>query len=149
MGRELEIAERSAQRPEADTCRLRAFPNEDVYFHIKRFDNARVVREHDPQTGGNCWKSFGLASGVAVLLIGALLPHAYSLLAGYQIQTLKQEQDHLLNERSTLELEMAGLLSPDRLEKMAVSQDFVTPASQNVIYLEPKSEGSLALNTKR
>ena len=32
----------------ADDYKLRALPNEDVYFYFKKIDNARVVREADP-----------------------------------------------------------------------------------------------------
>src|ERR1700722_18693815 len=78
---------------------VRAFANEDIYFFVKRIDNSRVVRQTDPQAGGVCWKMIGSVGAAAVLLIGVLLPSAYGLLAGYKIQTLKEEAKHLNNEQ--------------------------------------------------
>ena len=43
--------------------------------------------------------------------------------AGYQLQALKQERQRLMDERSTLEVEEAVLLSPERLEKLARAQN--------------------------
>lgn len=128
--------------------RLRPLPNESVYFHVKRIDNTRVVREADPQAGGTCWRSLAMGGATVALVIGALLPHAYGVLAGYQIQALKAEQQRLLDEQSTLDLDIAGLLSPERLERLAQAQKFSSPSPDSVIYLDPKADGSLAMNTK-
>lgn len=130
-----------------DPYALRTFPNEDIYFFVKEISNARVVRESDPQARASCWKLIASAGAAAVLLIGILLPSAYGLLAGYQIQSLKQEQARLMTERSALELEEAKLLSPARLEELARTQSFVDPPSAKVVYLDNK--GSLAYNVKK
>jgi len=42
---------------------------------------------------------------ISLLLICVLLPSAYSLLAGYQIQALQQEQQRLATEQASLELQ--------------------------------------------
>jgi len=73
-----------------------------------------------------------------------LLPGAYGLLAGYQIQTLKQEANRLANERVSLELQEADLLSPARMEEMARAQQFVDPAPQKVVYLDGQSDAQVA-----
>jgi hypothetical protein len=83
-----------------------------------------------------------------VLLIGVLLPSAYGLLAGYQIQALRQEGQRLTNEQASLELEEAQLLSPARMEELARMQQFIDPPSQNVVYLDSKN-GSLAMNKEK
>src|SRR5512140_356153 len=70
---------------------VRPFANEDIFFHVKRIDNSRVVRAADPQARQDCWKMIGSVVMAAVLLVAVLLPGAYSLLAGYQIQALRQE----------------------------------------------------------
>src|SRR3954463_5928352 len=103
----------AARRAEASEP-VRAFANEDIFFHVKRIDNSRVVRAADPQARQACWKMIGSGGAGAVLLIAVLLPGAYSLLAGYQIQTLKQEAHRLVNEQASLELQEAELLSPAR-----------------------------------
>jgi len=70
--------------------RVPAFANEDIYFYIKRIDNSRVARASDPQSRGTCWKLIGSAGVAVALLVGVLLPSAYGLLAGYQIQSLRR-----------------------------------------------------------
>jgi hypothetical protein len=136
-------AEARAPRAASTSNRVRAFANEDIYFYTKRIDNSGVVREADPQARGTCWKLIGSVVAAAVLLIGVLLPSAYSLLAGYQIQALQQEQQRLATEQASLELQEAQLISPARMEELAREQQFIDPPSQKVVYLDTKS-GSLA-----
>jgi len=142
-----EAAEPRAARPAAGeaSARVRAFANEDIYFFTKNIDNLDVVREADPQARGTCWKLIGSAVAAVVLLIGVLLPSAYSLLAGYQIQALRQEEQRLATEQSSLELQEAQLVSPARMEELAREQQFIDPPSQKVVYLETKSP-SFAMN---
>jgi hypothetical protein len=150
------LFERSADaeraRPHAATAeplrtssRVRTFANEDIYFFVKRIDNSGVVREADPRARGMAWKLIGSVGVAVILLIGVLLPGAYSLLAGYQIQVLKQEQARLVNEQSSLEIEASQLLTPARMEQLAKEQLFIDPPSQKVVYLDSKG-GSLAMN---
>jgi cell division protein FtsL len=134
------------QRAAEDPFALRAIANEDIFFFVKDIDNSRVVRESDPQARTACWKLILSAGAAAVLLIGVLLPSAYGLLAGYQIQSLRAEQQRLTTERSALELEEAKLLSPARLEELARIQSFVDPGPQKVVYLDGK--GSVAMLKK-
>ncbi len=149
------LFERSAaaenERPHtatADTSsRVRAFANEDIYFFVKRIDNSGVVRQADVQARGMAWKLIGSVGIAVILLIGVLLPGAYSLLAGYQIQVLKQEQTRLIDEQSSLEIQASQLLTPARMEQLAKEQLFIDPPSQKVVYLDSKG-GSLAMNHK-
>lgn len=127
---------------------LRALPNEDIYLFVKDIDNARVVRQADPKARGACWRLI-LSGGTAVLLlIGVLLPSAAGRIAGYQIESLRQEQQHLLAEKSALEIEEARLLSPARLEQIARTQQFVDPAPRKVVYLGGGKSDGLALNVR-
>jgi hypothetical protein len=125
---------------------LRSFANEDIYFFVKRIDNTRVVREADPQARGTCWKLIGSVVSAVVLLIFVLLPSAYGLLAGYQIQTLRQDGDRLATEQASLELTEAKLLSPARMEELARLQQFIDPPAQKVVYLENAQAGTVAMN---
>src|SRR5580692_12195707 len=101
-------AVRGAVSPQRNSLRtpaaaeVRAFPNEDIYFFVKRIDNSRVVRQADPQAGGVCWKMIGSVGAAALLLIAVLLPSAYGLLAGYQIQSLKEEAKTLAAQQASL-----------------------------------------------
>jgi hypothetical protein len=140
-------AERKAAPRLESSIPVPVFPNEDIYFFVKRIDNSRVVRAADPESRGTCWKLIGTAGLAVVLLIGVLLPSAYGLLAGYQIQSLRQEKLRLTNEEASLELKEAQLLSPERMEELARLQQFIDPPSQKVVYLDAKG-GSLAMNKK-
>jgi hypothetical protein len=141
-----DVESRQTSRAADVASRLRPFANEDIYLFVKRIDNTRVVREADPKARGVAWKLIGSVVGAAVLLIGVLLPSAYGLLAGYQIQSLRQEGQRLATEQSSLELKEAELLSPARMEELARLQQFIDPAPTKVVYLD--SNGSLALNKK-
>jgi hypothetical protein len=124
---------------------VRAFANEDIYFYVKRIDNTRLVRQADPQAGGACWKMIGSVVAAAMLLIAVLLPSAYGLLAGYQIQSLKEEAKRLESEQASLELKEARLVSPARMEQLARAQQFVDPEPQKVVYLDSKDGSSVAM----
>jgi len=138
-----------ARRPRvqpADPYRLRALPNEDVYFFCKRIDNSRILKEKDPRAARECWSAIGAFALLAILLSGALAPTVWGTFAGYQLQALKQERQRLIDERSTLEVEEASLLSPARLERLARAQKLLEPAPGQVIHLEPHADGALAMN---
>ncbi len=133
--RDLARSEGAASATDA-SVRVRAFANEDIYLYIKRIDNSRVVREADPAARGTCWKLIGSVVAASVLLVGVLLPSAYGLMAGFEIQSLRQEGQRLATERATLELSEAQLLTPARMQELARQQQFVDPAPQKVIYLD-------------
>jgi hypothetical protein len=135
----------AAHRAEASVP-VRPFANEDIFFHVKRIDNSRVVRAADPQARQDCWKMIGSVVAAAVLLVAVLLPGAYSLLAGFQIQALRQEAHKLVNEQASLELQEAELLSPARMEELARDQQFVDPPSQKVVYLDGQADAQVAQN---
>ena len=63
-----------------------------------------------------------------------------------QIQALKQEAVRLANERASLEIEEAQLVSPARMEQLAKEQQFIDPPAQKVVYLDTNRGGSLAMN---
>lgn len=132
--------------PVEDLFRLRALPNEDVFLFAKRIDNSRVVREPDPKARGECWSAIGLACVVALLLMALLSPSVANTLAGYQLQSLKQEQQHLLDEGRVLDVVEANLARQENLQALAKSHELQTPASGQVVHLDPKGDGKLALN---
>ena len=129
-----------------DPYRLRALPNEDVYFFCKSIDNTRLQKQKDPRAAKECWSTIGAFAVLAVLLAGALAPSVGRTFAGYQLQALKVEKQRLMDERSTLEIEEAALLSPGRLDKLARAQKLLEPAPGQVVHLDPHADGSLALN---
>jgi cell division protein FtsL len=145
-----ERGEQAAPRRDADRFRLRPLPAEDVYLHIKEFDNTQVVRLEDPAARGTCWKAIGATVASAAMLIVLLLPSVFSLLAGYKLQQLDLERDELFKQKSALILERASLLTPQRLEEIARFQEMVDPAPQSVQYLAPGgNKPTVALNVSK
>src|SRR5580700_6113012 len=82
--------------PVDDRFRLRALPNEDVFLFVKRIDNSRIVREPVASTRSE-WSLIGVACLIALLFMGALTPRVINIFSGYQLESLKKEQQHLLD----------------------------------------------------
>jgi len=132
---------------EADSeFRLRSFPFEDVYWHHKRIDNSRVVRQPDARARRKCWQAVAASALAALLMIFLSLPNALGTITGYHIQGLEQERARLLAEKEALEVQEAALLSPQRMEQLAQEMQLRDPAPGQVLVLNPKADGSLALN---
>jgi hypothetical protein len=124
---------------------LRALPREDVFLYCKRIDNSRLVREPDPQARGACWSAIGAACVLVVVLTSVLVPNVASTIAGYKLQALLVEQRQLQAEKRTLDLQEAELESPQRLDRLAQVQNLVTPLSGQVVRLNSKADGAVAM----
>jgi hypothetical protein len=124
---------------------LRSLPQEDVVFFCKKIDNSRLVREPDPKAGGTCWNAIGAACLVIVSLGIVLAPRVTNTMNGYQLESLRAEEQRLLDERRALDLQEARLLSPDRLEVLAKGQHLVTPVAGQVYHLETRPDGAVAM----
>lgn len=135
----------SDTRPERDPFQLRALPQEDVLFYCKRIDNSRLVREADPQARGACWSAIATACLLLAVLTSVLIPNVASTLAGYKLQALRVEERQLLDEKRTLELQEAELLSPQRLETLAQGQNLVTPFPGQVVRLNTNGDTAVAM----
>jgi len=128
--------------------KLRAVPNEDVYFYIKRIDNSRVVKQAAPRARRRDWTLLGGAGLAAACVIAVLLPSAWGLMAGYQLSHLQQENERLHVEKVRLEVEEARLVSVERLEKLANGK-FVPPAADKTVYLGKPAEEAVAQLNRR
>ena len=138
-------ASRRASGKDTPTA-LRALPLDDVLFFSKKIDNSRLVRAADPRSRGACWSAVGAASVLLVLLTGTLVPSLAGRLEGYKLEALKGEERRLLDERRTLELQEAELLSPDRLQQVAEKQNLVAPQAGQVVHLDGnKPDSAFAL----
>src|SRR5580700_8345829 len=124
---------------------LRALPNEDIFLYSKPIDNSRVVREPQPTAQGE-WSVIGTACVLAVLFMGLLTPRVANIFAGYQLESLKTEQQHLIDEQRDLDIVEARLSRQENLEVLAKRRDLSAPTPAQVVHLEPKGEGKLALN---
>jgi hypothetical protein len=133
-------------RPRRRAFELRALPHESVFFYRKAIDNSRLVRESDPKSRGACWSAIGVAGIVVALLFGVLAPSVADTLSGYKLQSLRAEEQRLLDERRTLELAVAERLSPEHLARLAGRQKLVTPRSGQVLRLESdRPDSSVAM----
>lgn len=127
---------------------LRALPQDDVFFYCKKIDNSRLVREADPKAGGACWSLIGAACMTVLLLIGVATFRVATTMDGYKLEELRAEQRRLLDEGRELDLQQAELLSPERLTKLAKGQNLSTPAAGQVIHLEARPDGTVAMVKK-
>lgn len=123
---------------------LRPLPNEDIYFYVKRIDNRGVQLLDDPRARRHAWRVVSAGSTAALLLIGALLPSAYGLLAGRQLESLRQQQERLLRERAALQIEEEKRVAAGQLERMAAERSFAPPNPEQIIYVTPEDKASLA-----
>ncbi len=140
-----EADEQTSSRTGADSAfRLRAIPNDDIYFYVKPIDNSKVVRVADPASSRACWKSFGLALAGVAFAGGLLAPALCVRLNGYQIESLRQEQHELQVQQAQLALQETVLRGPQRAAQMAAAQDFIDPTPQSIVYLDDNKENRLA-----
>jgi cell division protein FtsL len=139
-----QVARKAAKAEALAEFKLRALPNDDVYFYCKRVDNSRLVRQADPQSKGQCWSAIGAACVIAAMAGTVMAPKVGARLAGYKIEQLRQEQDTLEQEIKGLRLHEATLLSPARLHEIADRQKLAKPAVGQVMHLEPKGDGAFA-----
>jgi hypothetical protein len=124
---------------QADPFRLRALPNDDIYFYSKKIDNQRLIRQADPEARGECWSAVGAAGVLLMLGVSIIAPHVGSVLAGYKLEALKQERQTLIDQKRDLEVKEAGLVSPGRLNSLARARSLTSPASDQVIHLDTTS----------
>ena len=126
---------------------LRPLPNEDIFFHTKRVDNSRLVREADPRAKAECWSTIGAVCALAAVMITSLVPGVACITAGYQIEALKQETQRLKNESRNLEVEEAKLVGPERLQQLAKDSKMGNPKKDQIVRLDTDaSEGTVAFN---
>lgn len=138
----------AASTETAVACRvpLRPFANEDVFFYKKRIDNSGVVRQSDPKQNDSAWRLVAGMSTAAIVFIGILIPGAYDLAAGYELQKLRKQASDLNSEQARLELQAAGLLTPERIEALAREQQFTDPPAESLVFLNTKDTSAVAQN---
>lgn len=143
-GRAQSRSQHQARPRERDAFELRALPNDDVFFYTKHIDNSRLVRQADPAAKGQCWSAIGAACAVAAIFGAMMAPKAATVLAGYKVQQLKQERASLIEERKSLEVDEARILSPANMGALATRQKLTSPGSGQIVHLQPRGEGAVA-----
>lgn len=129
-----------------ESPRLRPIANEDVYLFVKRIDNTGVVRAADPAARKVRTRSVATGFIAASLIIASLAPAAYNTMAGFTLQRLRQDQEHLKQQLAVLNTQEAELLSPSQLDKIAKKLKLVNPAPQDIQYLDSKAKNADARN---
>lgn len=135
----------SAPVPVDDRYCLRALPNEDIFLYSKPIDNSRIVREA-PATSRREWSVIGTACAFAAMFMALSTPRVANIFAGYELESLKQEQQHLLDEQRDLNIVQARLSRQENLEAVAKRREMSVPAPGQVVHLDPKGDSKLALN---
>jgi hypothetical protein len=137
----------AAPRPVSveELFRLRTLPNADVYFYCKRIDNSHVVREADPRERSSCWSAIGVACLLGLFLIVLLVPAMARLAASYRLEDLKKQENTLRTQWHALDIDEARLTRDVRLLELAKRNQLENPAPGQVIHLDPKGEGKLAM----
>ena len=130
-----------------DAFTVRPLPNEDVALWIKSIDNSRVRPQRDPEVRKACVRFITMSSVSMLLAIMLVLPNAYGVLAGYQLNRLQKEHNALRKERDLLLNAQAELESPKTLTQWANEYGLKAPAPEQVVYLPPADDKSLALNS--
>lgn len=126
--------------------RLRPIANEDVYLFVKRIDNTAVVRAADPVALRARTGTVATGFVAALLVIAGLVPAAYNTMAGFTIQTLKQEQTKLRQQQAQLEVEEANLLNVKRLDKLAETLKMAAPAPTQELLVSGDSKAEARNN---
>ncbi len=127
-----------------DPYRLREIPCSEIYIHTKHIDNSRVIRESDPHSGVECWKTIGASAAIVAMLITVAAPSVYSTIAGYRVHALEQEEQRLTDERKVLEVELAHEQNPVHLDELARQKNLKAPAAGQVVRLDAQSSEALA-----
>ncbi len=139
----------SSEFLEHDPYALRGLPNDNVFFHSKKIDNQRLVRQADPHAADECWSAVGAGALLLMLGVSVVVPHVALVREGYKLEAAKAERQTLLDQRRALEVREAALLSPSRLNDIAKEQNLTAPVSSQVFHLDgPASpqQGNLASN---
>jgi hypothetical protein len=136
-----------APKPEIarDPFQLRALPLEDVFFESKNIDNTRLVREADPRAAGRCWSAIGAACLSLALCGAGMAPRLANRIEGYKLEELRAAERQLMDQSRALQLREAELLSPGKLEQLARERNLALPSPGQVVNLEPKNEGAMAM----
>lgn len=119
-----------------DPYELRALPNDHIYFYSKRIDNSRMVRQANPAASQESWSAVG-AVAILLMLGGSIIaPHVASVLAGYKLESLKQERQALIDQSRSLSVREAALLSPSRLVELAAARRLASPGVEQIVHLD-------------
>ncbi len=88
----------------------------------KRVGNEQLVREVDRKRHRELFMAAMTALALALAVLAYAWQHFEMIRIGYRVEELRIEREGLLRTRRHLELEKASLVSPDRVESIAVGE---------------------------
>lgn len=108
----------------------------EIYI-AKRIDNSRVARPAAPHRTRECVRLMLLGSFVALCLLLYAWQHFQTIQYRYQLEALRGERTQAAEMNQRLKLEVASLLSPDRVNAIARRQlGLAVPAPGQVAPME-------------
>ena len=122
-----------------DPFELRALPNDHIFFYAKRIDNSRMVRQTNPVAAQESWSAMGAVAILLMLGASIIAPRVASVLAGYQLESLKQRTQSLMDQRREMDVREAALVSPARLVELAGARNLGSPAVDQIVHLDSQT----------
>ena len=139
----------SQKRTEAARFHLRPMPNEDIHVFVKKIDNTRVVREHDPKANASAWRTISMTGIFALVVVGVSVPITNSYLAGYTVTEIEKQNKQLHSQLVRLSVREAELTTVQALARAAKNQKYLDPAPETMVVLNETRSGAVALNHNR
>jgi cell division protein FtsL len=112
--------------------KARRGPTPEVFF-AKHIDNSRIVKADDPERRREM-RMFSIAMSVLFAIVMVYVwQHFSSIEIGYQVETQKQQVEHLREENRQIRLSEAQLTEPQRIDAMAKKLGMDAPQPGQVI----------------
>jgi cell division protein FtsL len=112
--------------------KARRGPTPEVFF-AKHIDNSRIVKADDPERRREM-RMFSIAMSVLFAIVMVYVwQHFSSIEIGYQVETQKQQVEHLREENRQIRLSEAQLTEPKRIDAMAKQLGMDAPQPGQVI----------------
>jgi cell division protein FtsL len=92
------------------------------FYTVKRIDNSRLLRPAPPARLRDFWKRVAVGAGIAALLLFYAWQHFQCIQLRYSVEQLNAERAQAAELNLQLQLEVATLLSPMRVDAIARNQ---------------------------
>jgi cell division protein FtsL len=113
---------------------------------VKRIDNSRLVRNVAPMKMRNLYRTVALGAVVAAFLTLYVYQHFRCIDLSFQLEGLKTQQADAAALNSQLNLQIAGLSDPRRIDEIARKQLGLTEIQpEQVQEYEPPTGAEVAL----
>jgi len=89
---------------------------------VKRIDNSRLVRNVEPAKMRNLWRTVALGGAVAAFFMLYVFQHFRCIDLSFQLEEIKAQEAKAAALNSELNLEIAGLRNPMRIDVIARRQ---------------------------